>query len=408
MEREAAKHARRAEVAAWYAEGGCPPDASRSAREALCLLGDDKRGPDESARWVVIASTGGAPRLAACVPAGGVEHIVSKEGVDESWRQACDRAEAKGDAQPLHPYLPIRIAWSARRVLALDTRRDTAVIPHVAGGDRPDGAQADEASFIPAWWPHVKAIPLLDIVDAAGLPIAASGTSAPVISRLFLAVLSNVKLGVRSQASGELSMTVGQLRDAVFPNGWRRYRDWPRLRGALLRANSYFIVHPGSGGNGWTAPIVVVQSMVRAAVSLDDRITMRVTYPPGEHSGPIVSRPELERLIVDGPRWRACIGVQTLAWRPGTTRVRYGKKQTWGWSAKPGAYHVLTASDRRRIAFGTSAHHYTSARIDAVFEKLPGIRVVSTDAKDAVTGERGWLVLPEPAAQIIKGARHSR
>ena len=50
-------------------------------------------------------------------------------------------------------------------------------------------------------------------------------------------------------------MTVRELRDFLYPHGWKRARDWPAIQGALLKARDFMIpgVFPSERGNvhGW-------------------------------------------------------------------------------------------------------------------------------------------------------------
>ena len=79
-----------------------------------------------------------------------------------------------------------------------------------------------------------------------------------------------------------------------------------------------------------------------------------VEFPRRIAREPIIDVRELARLGVhSAPRFRAYIAARSVTWRSGKTRVvipRSGGQRTW--AADPEAYPVLTAEDRRRLAFG--------------------------------------------------------
>ena len=73
------------------------------------------------------------------------------------------------------------------------------------------------------------------------------------------------------------------------------------------------------------------------------------------------------------------------------------------WSGDPGKYPILTAADRRRLAFGEGdKSHRTRAEQDAPWTDLPGVEIVTRTASTP-DGKRGWLIVPDAAARRIKG-----
>ena len=98
---------------------------------------------------------------------------------------------------------------------------------------------------------------VLDLVDAAGLPVMARGRGAPLPLRPFVRTLASVKPSDRSLASVRLALTLGELRDGLFPNrSFRPVKGGPKPRDALLHAQDYAI-HDGS-----RVPIVIVAIVV--------------------------------------------------------------------------------------------------------------------------------------------------
>ena len=136
----------------------------------------------------------------------------------------------------------------------------------------------------------------------------------------------------------------------------------------------------------------------------DDEVILEVALPPGSKTGPIINRRDLRQLGVESsPRYRAYIGVHSLAWEPGVTRIVNPKSGRRIWAGNPQAYPVLTLNDRRVIAFGPSDNkHRTSEEINKAFADLPDVSVIQKNAVDQKTGAKGWRVLPGEAAKTVR------
>ena len=267
-----------------------------------------------------------------------------------------------------------------------------------------DGPGPNQIGEIPLF-PEIasdKRVPLLDVVDAAGVPLRARQGGAALESRLFVHTLMSVRHKERKFGDVRLAITLREMRDGLFPNGWNRHQDLPRLRKALMTARDYAI-HDGKG-RWWPIALRYMPN----EPTLNDVIVLDVAFPPGSASGPVVDLPAIEQLSVkSAARWRAALAAPSVAWIPGVTRVpapRAGGRYVW--SRNRDAYPVLTFEDRRRLAFGMGdrdRRNRTRAEIDDAWRNLPGLRVVDRQAIDRDTGEVGWLVLPDQAADAIAG-----
>ena len=199
-------------------------------------------------------------------------------------------------------------------------------------------------------------------------------------------------------------MTVRELRDFLFPHGWRRVRDWPRIRAALYRARDYVL--PAPGGGNWLP--FALRREPGEAVGLDDQVLIDVELPPGATQGPQIDRRELARLGVDfAPRFRAFITGRSVLWRPGVTRRPVPRSGLWGWSHDPADYPILTADDRDRLAFGDvdRARKEGRRKADAYWDDLPGVKIVDRRAT-LPDGREGWRIAPsEIAAKLTAGIR---
>ena len=346
-------------------------------------------------------------RVGFAVDAGGPFTI---HGVHGAW------FGLPADERPSrHPLAPIVAAWLERPVeVEPERRRDKRILPVVritesrpervrgmlfAGLHEGRHIEAPELPLFPAVAP-AKRVPLLDLVDAAGLPVMARGRGAPLPLRLFVRTLASVRPEHRGVPTVRLTLTLRELRDGLFPRGsYRSVKDWPKLRHALMTARDYAI-HDGRG-RWWP---LALRSMPDDP-GLNQLIVLDVAFPPESHSGPVVSLRAMDSLSVDSAaRWRAYIAAHSLAWQPGSTRVPAPRARgRYLWTRARSAYPVLTLQDRHRLAFGAGdKKHRTQSEIDAAWRDLPGLVVVNErEARDR-TGEVGWLVLPKDAAGAVR------
>ena len=271
-----------------------------------------------------------------------------------------------------HPLVPLVAAWqTSAGTVEPESRADKRILPRIVAGDEHldvamgslirgvhEGRRVEQPD-LPLWpgVPARKRVPLLDVVDAAGVPVSQRG-GAPIPLRLFVRVLSAVPPAARTQPSVRLAVKLGDLLDALWPKpesgsrrGWRAGTHWPKLRHALEHARDYEI-HDGRG-RWWPLALRYMPDALR----LDEYVELDIAFPPGATSGPPVALPVMDRLMVQSAaQWRAFIAGHCIAWIPGTTRVpvmRGGRKTSrHTWSRDVSAYPVLTFEDRRRLAFG--------------------------------------------------------
>ena len=276
------------------------------------------------------------------------------------------------------------------------------------------GGVIEERKSLPAQLPLLPRpegprVPILELSDWRGVPTMARGRGAPLDLRLAVGACVLTPHVVRS-ARGRLAVTVRELRDFLFPHGWQRGRDWPRIRDALFRARDYVIPGPflldGRRVGNWLP--FALRGEPGEDAALDDLVLIDVELPPGSGHGPVIDRRELARLgMVSAPRFRAYIAAHSVAWRPGVTRRPHPRNRPFHlWSADPANYPVLTAQDRDRLAFGSAdtVRSRTRAHKDKPWEDLPGVEIITRKASTP-DGGRGWLVVPDEAAAAILQAR---
>ena len=271
---------------------------------------------------------------------------------------------------------------------------------------RRDLPEAAQLPLLPA--PEGPRVPLLELVDRNGVPTMAQGRGAPLDLAVYIGACILTPHRVRA-SRGRLVTTVRELRDFLFGPTWRpgptgnRPGDWQRVREAALNASDLWL--PLENGNLWRA--VAVREIPPADYRpeyLDRQVIFDMELPAGAAHGPVIDRLELARLrLVSGPRFRAYIATHSVAWRAGITRRRHPRNRSVHlWSSDPGNYPILTAEDRRRLAFGSGdKKNRMRADQDAAWEDLPGTEILTRTATTP-DGRRGWLVVPAAAAEAIR------
>lgn len=247
-------------------------------------------------------------------------------------------------------------------------------------------------------------VPLLEVADAYGVVSMARGRGAPLDLRLVVEALLSVPPEHRT-AETPIVITVGELLAALSgpkPRGGR-LAEWQRIRAALCAANTRWIPWR-SGGRWWPLRL---RGEPGEQPQLADTVVLTVSCPPGSGSGPLIDRQALrEAGRHSGPRYRVLIGVPTVAWKPGRTRMPCsGAGGLWVGDRR--RYTVLHDEDRRRIAFGPAPADKGGRRTadaDRIIRDTPGLVVMDERARDHVTGRPGWLVVPDGAAKAIGAA----
>ena len=316
-----------------------------------------------------------------------------------------------------HPLLWLVRAWQSRPPLVEhEARKDKAIVPKVVIGtihpDRQhgvlfggltDGRKPPETQLplLPEL-SHRNRVAILDVVDAAGVPIMAKGRGAPLALRFGIRSLLTVKPNDRHHNSVRVALTLGELGAGLYAGRWRN-QHWPKLRNVLLEARNYGMLI--NGGRSLWFPWAVRQLPAEHTPSVDDLVIIDLAFPPGSAEGPLIDLAALDQLGVESaPRYRAYLSVHSLNWQKGLTRVPVDKTRgQWRWAMDANKYPVLLLNERRRLAFGEGDRkHRTTTEIDAAFENLPGWIVTDKQAKDARNGVVGWRVIP---AEVVNATR---
>ena len=257
---------------------------------------------------------------------------------------------------PGHPLAPIVKAWTDRPpTVCAETRRDPLLpvvravteAPEREAGRLAFGGILDVGDPEPgqlALFPGTDGprVPLLELVDAHGVPTMAQGRGAPLELAVYVGACVLTPFEARARRARFVT-SVRELKTFLFgPGQWRpgptggREGDWERTRNAALHASNLWL--PDSQGNVWRA--VTVRKIPPAGYHpsyLDREVTFDVELPPGSSDGPPINRPELSRLWREsGPRFRAYLAAHSVAWRPGLTRVPHpGNRRIRVWTNTP-------------------------------------------------------------------------
>ena len=315
---------------AWWEHHGpdpCPPDCFPTEADLCGWLAADPRstpvwtleGADGLEQWAPLAIPEGDRLEFGIVkfPHGGgggldTATLLQAHG---AW---CDLP----DPQPPHPVAVVVGAWQARAVPVETDRRRRGILPgplrtarqgHLFD-ERPDeldrmtplGMLPEPAqAYLPGMEPPKGAIvPVLPVMvyDAAGGKLQTRGQGAPIAQRLFFEALMTVnRLDRQPFYNRQPNAKLRDLMTWIWPNGWQRGRDLPRLQRALWELDNMRIHFDRAL---WR--LVAVDRLPADDADLDDPVLLRIQHLPESGQGPLIDRPRLRLFgLQSAPAWRS-------------------------------------------------------------------------------------------------------
>ena len=244
---------------------------------------------------------------------------------------------------------------------------------------------------------------LLSLYDQAGGNTERPGRGAPLDLRVFVGALLSVPETARDGRDVRIPITVGELADLLYPNGWNRAnrrRDWESFRRSLRNLDRLRVPIEVDGhmvGVQVVNAFVIPRSWDRGQAS----VVLRVAIPASAARG---ARVNWDRLRVYGaesaPLYRAYLSVcavldysarngHGITQRIGAPQVDQHGKRIRGKGGRiirsatekvpnPSAKFVgkLTDDDVRRLVGLHAQHHENRKRARAALERLAGDGVI--------------------------------
>ena len=171
----------------------------------------------------------------------------------------------------------------------------------------------------------VPVLPFVAMFDRAGGTSMTRGRGAALGMRLYVETLLALPPELRRTTGHPviLTCTLRQLVGALWPRGWQRGRDWPRLMAGLDAMHNLGVEWEAPDGTGGVRLVVAVRDRPRDQALLDDVCRFEVLLPPGSGSGPLVDRQHLRLLGLDSaPAFRLYLALCWLWDVHGTFRGR--------------------------------------------------------------------------------------
>ena len=217
-----------------------------------------------------------------------------------------------------HPLLPLVRAWLLRFVKADRKRR--ALLPASMRNTRQGilfdklPERLDHLTPIArleeppqAWLPTMEPpknsiVPVLPVAlyTIAGGKMTTRGQGAPITQRLFFELLMAVAYLDR-QRIRQPTLTLRDLVMWIWPTGWQRGRDMPRLQRALWELDNLRIECDRAL---WR--LIAVDRLPALNASLDDPVFFDVKHLPNSDHGPLIDRHRLRLFgLQSAPAWRA-------------------------------------------------------------------------------------------------------
>ena len=325
-----------------------PPDVDHLQGEELSELYDDLDHLEGAADLAKRRITSDVPaHLQAALAAGERELIALLQ-------QRPSTVEVDGE--------PLSILAAAREALTAD-RRNPAMLPATpsvriveAPEDRdtlpvpptPPRRQLTLPNMVPAERDMIAPAAWLQVFDRLGGNYMAQGRGVPVELRLFVEALAWAPPAARRGILAEVDLTVRDLVRAIWPNGWRRGEDLPKLVRGIDRISAFGVL---SDGRFRWRPLWFQLSPDLGA-GLDDPVRLYVQLPAvsGAGAGARFNRETLRRLgLRSAPAYRLYLALIEQWDRKLRRGLHPYRRKT---DDAPMPLPGFSPAERRRLIFG--------------------------------------------------------
>jgi len=238
------------------------------------------------------------------------------------------------------------------RIRVIETPEDRDKLPELL----PDPSLEERQRILPTLQaaadrrPGASPAPWLQVFDRLGGRSMEAGRGAPLALRLWVEALAWAPAAARRGRLVDVHLEVRDLVKALWPDGWNRGKQLPRLRNACAAINGLGWFADSEGRTEW-AP-VLFRRRPGVAATLNDLVLLQVQLPPvkGAGAGARFNRETLRRLgLRSAPAYRLYLGLVAEWDRLG----RRGVPPTW-----PG----FGKAERRRLIFGDDPSNRSTLR----------------------------------------------
>ena len=327
----------------------------------------------------------------------------------------------------IHPIAPLISAWQSRTVPeprktgiypSIFSVTRTSVFPlwadiDVQAGEIPSTELVPTTAYLPGLQPpepQLLAYPALRSYNPSTGQLKAyrrtrGNSPAPMHERLFLEMILSVKREDRANSIHH-EVTVRDLRDWLYPNGWAKGRNWPSIYEALREL-------PLAGfelGERIFFPIQGIVWLPKGIPKLESKVVLSMSFPEQSANGPLMFRPATQALgLKSDSLWRTFVQLQAQ-WAAGAYpahKKRGGQKIPAGYvradSKARVRYRVFEIDELVRMWYGTELPQVLNPntmrswrqRARESFETLENLGLCQIE-KDAVDRDRrkGWRIMP--------------
>lgn len=298
---------------------------------------------------------------------------------------------------------PLSVLAAAREALGADQRtkgvfpatpqvrvveppEDTARLPKLVAESSPEEQQMVLPTLRAAKRRNedVGPAPWLQVFDRLGGRSMEPGRGAPLALRLWVEGLAAAPPAARFGRSVHVPLTVRDLRDALWPEGWQRTRQLPRLREAMRAINALGFFGVPGGEIEW-AP-VLWRSLPDRGSTLDTTVLLLVHLPRvrGAGIGARFNRDVLRLLgLRSAPMYRLYLALVAEWDRKLQRGIEPHKAEG---DSEPRPLPGFSPAERRRLIFGADKTAGVRATIrsrqrdaDRAFEALARQGVIDLD-----------------------------